>query len=76
LSILDPDLCATLRPAVSDILCEIGHLLLARGAGMSLRLDDGLPLESTSQAEGLVFVALVTLTVVGIPDLILPRRKG
>jgi hypothetical protein len=35
-----------------------------------------MPLENISQAEGLVFVAVVTLTVVAILDLILPRSKG
>ena len=35
-----------------------------------------MPLESISQAEGFVFVALVTLTVIAILDLILPRSKG
>jgi hypothetical protein len=36
----------------------------------------GMPLEHISQAEGFVFVALVTLTVIAILDLILPRSKG
>ncbi len=36
----------------------------------------GMPLENISQAEGFVFVALVTLTVVAVLDLSLPRRKG
>jgi hypothetical protein len=35
-----------------------------------------MPLEHIAQAEGFVFVALVTLTVVAILDLILPRSKG
>jgi len=35
-----------------------------------------MPLENIAQAEGFVFVALVTLTVVAILDLILPRSKG
>jgi hypothetical protein len=34
-----------------------------------------MPLENILQAEGFVFVALVTLTVVAILDLILPRSK-
>ena len=36
----------------------------------------GMPLENIAQAEGFVFVALVTLTVVAILDLFLPRSKG
>jgi hypothetical protein len=35
-----------------------------------------MPLENISQAEGFVFVALVTLAVVAVLDLILPRSKG
>jgi hypothetical protein len=35
-----------------------------------------MPLENIAQAEGFVFVALVTLTVVAILDLFLPRSKG
>jgi len=35
-----------------------------------------MPLENIAQAEGFVFVALVTLTVVAIIDLFLPRSKG
>jgi hypothetical protein len=35
-----------------------------------------MPLEHISQAEGFVSVALVTLTVIAILDLILPRSKG
>jgi hypothetical protein len=36
----------------------------------------GMPLENIAQAEGFVFVALVTLTIVAIVDLILPRGRG
>lgn len=35
-----------------------------------------MPLENIAQAEGFVFVALVTLTVVAILDFFLPRSKG
>jgi len=37
---------------------------------------EGMPLENISQAEGFVFVALVTLTVIAVLDLILPRSRG
>jgi hypothetical protein len=36
----------------------------------------GMPLENIAQAEGFVFVALVTLTVTAVLDLILPRSGG
>jgi hypothetical protein len=36
----------------------------------------GMPLENIAQAEGFVFVALVTLTVIAVLDLILPRCGG
>ena len=35
-----------------------------------------MPLENIAQAEGFVFVALVTLTVIAVLDLILPRSGG
>ena len=35
-----------------------------------------MPLENIAQAEGFVFVALVTLTVVAVLDLILTRNGG
>jgi len=35
-----------------------------------------MPLENIAQAEGFVFVALVTLTVVAVLDLILSRNGG
>ena len=35
-----------------------------------------MPLETISQAEGFVFVALVMLTIIAVLDLILLRSRG
>ena len=69
---------ATDRPTRPvSLLCPNRFISIAgpRASGMTI-MDEplGMTLHDIAQADGFVFVALVTLTIIAILDLFLPRR--
>lgn len=61
------------------LLCPVSFISVAGPHASRMTIMDGLLgmlLKEIAQAEGFVFVALVTLTVIAILDLFLPRSGG
>jgi hypothetical protein len=61
-----------------SLLCPNRFIAVAGPHASRMTIEDGygMLLKEIAQAEGFVFVALVTLTVIAILDLFLPRSGG